>query len=190
MTNRSVTDSEHLSAVSPATRRLFFALWPDEATREQLAHITRKAVRGSGGRPIPVENLHSTLVFLGSVPEDRFTQVAAAAAQLRHAPIELTFDSLEHWSKPRLLCLACSRPPESAPVLAASLAKLLLGQGLTPDPKPYRPHITIARKVVKPHELGSPHPLVWLVDKIALVDSVTAPEGSRYTVLEQWPLRA
>jgi len=69
MTNRSVTDSEHLSAVSPATRRLFFALWPDEATREQLAHITRKAVRGSGGRPIPVENLHSTLVFLGSVPE-------------------------------------------------------------------------------------------------------------------------
>ena len=189
MRARSVTDAVQPSAGSSRTRRLFFAFWPDEATRAQLAHVTRKAVHGSGGRPVAVENLHSTVAFLGSVAEDRLGQVAAAAAGLRHAPLEFTLDSLEHWAKPGLLCLACSRPPDSAGVLAASLAKLLLEQGLTPDPKPYRPHITIARKVLKPHELGAVHPVIWPVDAIALVESVTAPEGPRYTVLEQWPLR-
>lgn len=185
----SPTDAAPPSAQSSTTRRLFFAFWPDEATRAQLVHATRKAVRGSGGRPIPPENLHSTVAFLGSVSEDRFAKVGAVAAGLRHGPVELTLDRLEYWSKPGLLCLACSRPPGSAAAVAASLTKLLLEQGLTPDPKPYRAHITIARKVLKPHELGPVHPLVWLVDAIALVQSVTAPEGSRYTVLEQWPLR-
>jgi 2'-5' RNA ligase len=32
------------------------------------------------------------------------------------------------------------------------------------------------------------HPVEWAVDDFALVESVTAPEGARYSVLERWPL--
>jgi 2'-5' RNA ligase len=174
----------------PVTRRLFFAFWPDDAIRELLAHSTRKAVRSSGGRPVPVENLHSTVVFLGAVPEEHLNRVTAAAGALRSAPVELRFDALEHWVKPAVLCLTSREPLPVASNLAIALSRLLLAQGLTPDPKPYRPHITIARKVVKPHELGPTHPLVWPIDGIALVESVTAPEGPRYTVLQRWPLPA
>jgi len=172
------------------TRRLFFAFWPDEAARSLIARATRKAVRASGGRPVPVENLHSTVIFLGAVPEERLNGVVAAGAELKHEPLQFEFDTLEHWARPAVLCLGCSDPPASAANLAAGLAKLLLAQGLTPDPKPYLPHVTLARKVVKPHELGPMHPLPWLVGEIALVESVTAPEGPRYTVLKQWPLRS
>jgi RNA 2',3'-cyclic 3'-phosphodiesterase len=172
----------------PVTRRLFFAFWPDDSVRTLIAHGTRKAVRGSGGRPVPVENLHSTIVFLGAVPEDHLDRVAAVAQTLKSGPVPLRFDRLEHWVKPAVLSLTSSQPLAAATDLATALARLLLAQGFTPDPKPYRPHITIARKVVKPHELGPTHPIEWPAEGIALVESVTAPEGPRYTVLRRWPL--
>jgi 2'-5' RNA ligase len=181
--------SAETASGKPASRRLFFAFWPDDATRGLIVHATRKAARASGGKPVPVENLHSTLVFLGAVPENRLNQVEAAADELRGAPLEFEFDTLEHWAKPAVLSLICRQPPPAAVELATTLAKLLLAQGFTPDPKPYRPHVTIARKVVKPHDLGRVHPLPWRVDAISLVDSVTAPEGPRYTPLRQWTLR-
>jgi RNA 2',3'-cyclic 3'-phosphodiesterase len=173
----------------PATHRLFFAFWPDDSMREVLAHATRKAARASGGRPVPAENLHSTVAFLGSVPDDRLPSVVIAASELQHAPLLLTFDRLEHWAKPALLCLGCTKSQQSASDLAASLSKLLIGQGLAPDLKPYRPHVTIARKVARPHEIGAVHPIEWCIDQLALVESVTPPGGPRYTVLQQWPLR-
>jgi 2'-5' RNA ligase len=173
----------------PKTRRLFFALWPDEPTRAALAQATRKATRASGGRPIAVANLHSTLAFLGAVPEKRVAEVGSAAAGLDIPPFELVFDRLEHWLKPALLCAICSRPPSAAGELVAGLWKALAKQGFVPDAKPYRPHVTLARKVAKPHEVGEIHPVPWRVDGVALVESVTAPEGSQYTVIESWPLR-
>jgi 2'-5' RNA ligase len=173
----------------PKTRRVFFALWPDEPTRSALAHATRKAVRASGGRPVPVDNLHSTLAFLGSVRAERLSEVSAAASGLDVPPFELVFDRIEHWPKPAILCAGCSRPPPEAGALAASLWKVLARQGFVPDAKPYRPHVTLARKVVKPHGVGDIEPVAWRVDAVALVESVTAPAGSQYTVIEGWPLR-
>ena len=172
----------------PKTRRLFFALWPEDAARERLAHATRKATRASGGRPVPVSNLHSTLAFLGAVPEARLPIVATAAAEVRQSAFRLVFDRLEHWSKPAVLCATCSHATLAAPSLASELWKLLARQGFAPDSKPHRPHVTVARKVVKPHALGDVHPVEWVIDEFALVESVTAPEGARYTVLQRWPL--
>lgn len=172
----------------PRSHRLFFAIWPDEAARAALVHATRKAVRGSGGRPIPVANLHSTLVFLGAVAEEQLPQLTAVAAGLGSPSFELLFDRLEHWPRPAILCAACSQPPPAAVELASTLGKLLLKQGFAPDAKPFRPHVTLARKVMKPHAVGALQPIAWPVNGIALVESVTAPEGSRYTVLGSWPL--
>jgi len=174
----------------PITRRLFFALWPDEPTRAAFAHATRKAAKASGGRAIPVEYLHSTLAFLGSVPAERVAEVAAAAAGLDLPAFKLIFDRLEHWPKPAILCALCSRPPPEAGELAAGLWKALAKQGFVPDARPYRPHVTLARKVAKPHAIGDMHPVAWPVDGVALVESITAPEGSQYTVIERRPLKA
>jgi 2'-5' RNA ligase len=172
-----------------ATRRLFFALWPDETCRTALAHATRKAARASGGRPVTVSNLHSTLAFLGPVAEARHAAAVEIAAQVRQAPFRLVLDRLEHWPRQGLLCMTSTEPPSGAAELAAELWKLLAAQGFVPDFKPYRPHVTIARKVMKPHALGAIHPVEWSVQDFALVESVTAPEGAEYTPLQHWPLR-
>src|SRR5579883_616458 len=67
------------SAPGAPTRRLFFALWPDEAMREAMVQAIREPVRASGGRPVHAGNLHVTLAFLGAVPERRLTELAEAA---------------------------------------------------------------------------------------------------------------
>src|SRR5262245_51632274 len=103
------------------TRRLFFALWPDEPTRAALEQATRKAARASGGRPMSAANLHSTLVFLGSVPEDGLPGLVESVAAVRQARFKLTFDALEHWAKPQVLILRCGNPPAAVAELAGEL---------------------------------------------------------------------
>ena len=51
----------------PDRHRVFFALWPDDATRAAISRATREAVRLSGGRPIAKERLHVTVAFLGEL---------------------------------------------------------------------------------------------------------------------------
>ncbi len=57
--------------------RLFYALWPDDAARAQLAQAAA-ALNVHDGQRVRDENLHLTLVFLGAV--DAECQAAPAAA--------------------------------------------------------------------------------------------------------------
>lgn len=175
-----------MSDTVPLSRRLFFALWPDDATREALAHATRKAVRASGGRPVPVENLHATLLFIGSVPAARTPELEVVAGSVPFAPFSLRFDALDHWQKAGVLCATASQTPPEALKLATALMSNSAKAGFAPDVKPFRAHVTVARKVVKPHALGAITPVDWFVGGFALVESQTLPEGSRYTVVRSW----
>ncbi len=169
------------------SRRLFFALWPDDAGREALAQATRKAVKASGGRPIPAENLHATLLFVGPVPDERVADIEAAASEVTPpASFTLLFDHIDHWRKAGVLVAAASQTPDEARSLASALMTSVARTGITPDVKPFRAHVTVARKVVKPHEVGPMSSVSWSVGGFTLVESQTLPEGSRYTVLRRW----
>ena len=197
------------------TRRLFFALWPDEAMRQAMAQATRKAARASGGRPIPAANLHVTMAFLGSVPEGRLPQlleIARAAASAlagalapemapeahpssttgiadpRDGVLELVFDHLEHWRAAQLLCASPAEPPVRIASLARRLQELLTRGGFAPDLKPFRPHVTVVRKVVRPGPVGRMHAVVWQFAALSLIESRTLPEGAVYSVVESFPL--
>lgn len=172
-----------------ATRRLFFALWPDAATRQALVHATRKAVRHCGGRPVPPGNLHATIAFLGPVPEDRLTAVFAAgeAAAAPGGPLPIRVDGIEVWPKPRVL-VATAPTPAAAVELAERLWEGVEPLGIARDPRPLRIHVTLARKVGKPPPAPGLHPVDWTVGDLALVESVTDPAGARYTPVARWPL--
>jgi 2'-5' RNA ligase len=191
------------------TRRLFFAFWPDEPLRAMLAHATHKAVRSSGGRPVPVHNLHATVLFLGSIVESRVSAVAAigarAAAETAAAYLSgagsaqdtaaiptLAFDRIELWKKAHVLVATTSVSTGAAHLLANAVVGILQREtcqaGFAPDLKPFRAHVTVARKVVRlSHELRMQE-VQWPVTALALVESVTLAEGPLYSVLDSWSL--
>lgn len=173
------------------SRRLFFALWPDEAMRSALAHATRKAVRSSGGRPVPLALLHLTLAFLGSVSERRLAELAGVAHRVRLShpglTLEMRFDRLEHWPGPRVLCALPQQPLTAALRLVTVLQEQLTAAGFSPDIKPFRPHVTVARKVTRPSALQM-HPVDWRFSSFALIESRTLEAGSVYSVVETYAL--
>jgi 2'-5' RNA ligase len=203
--------AEPLGAAPPEpTRRLFFALWPDEAMREALARATREAARASGGRPVPAANLHVTLAFLGSVPERRLPRLAAIARRAGEptraegpAPadgktgLELVFEQLEYWRTAHLLCALPVRPPAPVAALARRLQERLAEDGFAPDRNttqsagfniavPFRPHVTLARKALRPPRSMEMEAVTWSFLELALVESKTLPEGAAYRVLESF----
>ncbi len=190
-----------MSAPAERTRRLFFAFWPDPATREAMHHAARKAVRGSGGRPVAAANLHVTVAFLGSVAEslrpevERVGAAVAAGGLVPESPpaersaaaLDVVFDAVAFWAKPQVLVAVCSEPPPAAAALAARLWAGLRPLPIPPDVRPFKPHVTLARKVRKPAPGLVLKPVSWPVTALTLVESVTDPAGARYEPIARWP---
>jgi 2'-5' RNA ligase len=184
--------------------RLFFALWPDLGMRKALADAAQSAIRqitdaDARVRPVPMANLHLTLVFLGAVPRLRWPAVEEAALRglrlIRNVGerstqrVQVTLDDIEHWHGPQVLCATASEAPAAVVRIVDSLGAALMAEGFAPDLKrPYRAHATLARKVRHAAHLPRIAPQVWTFESVALVESTTRPEGSEYAVVASWPL--
>ncbi len=176
-----------MTAAAVRLHRLFFALWPDEATRKALARSTRALARHCGGRPVPPQNFHITLAFLGNVPDERLDAVRDAAAGCRLEPLTLLLDRVGYFPAPQVLWLGPSQAPGQLAQFAADLTAALTTAGQPPDARPFQPHLTIARKVLSASGLRQPRPVAWPVAGFALVESRTDAEGARYRVLAEFP---
>jgi RNA 2',3'-cyclic 3'-phosphodiesterase len=178
----------------PHTLRLFFALWPSAAERKALAASTAAAVAQVDGQPVPAANLHITLAFLGSVPGRRFVDLVGIGGQGPYSQVGLRFDRLEYWIKPKLLAAMPSEIPAAGGEIVDRLWERLVPLGFERELRPWRPHLTLVRKVrrpppenlrIVPRELASSDPAPW---GLALVESTTDPSGARYKPLAEWPL--
>lgn len=174
--------------------RLFFALWPDAPARARLEQATHAVVQARGGRPVPTEQLHLTLAFLAAVPAARrdellaLAPLAVRAADLADAPLALTLGRLEHWSGPQVLCVLPVHPPAALGALARGVTAALRAAGFAPDLKPFRPHVTVARKVARPSEAVPIAPVRWTFERVALIESRTLERGPVYSVVGTYPL--
>jgi 2'-5' RNA ligase len=155
-----------------------------------MARASFELVRGSGGRPVAPSNLHATLVFLGAVGEINMPAVMVAAEDLAAAPFEILFDRVEHWPRPQVLVTVPASPPPAATALAGDLSARLARGGLKIESRPWRPHVTLARKVTRPASRLTLAPVRWAVTGLSLVESLTGPAGVRYDVVHRWPLAA
>jgi 2'-5' RNA ligase len=178
---------------------LFFALWPAPALQQSLVETTQSVVLAAGGRPVPPENFHVTLAFLGSVPDARISEVAAigvdVASQFAQRRMTVTLDATEYWQKPKVVVATAGLPAaKSAPlanVLAGALKSRLTDAGFAPEETPeFHPHVTLAHKIAHPIQSIGIQPVLWSFTNFALVDSRTEPKGSVYTVLQTFPLGA
>ena len=160
--------------MNTAVQRLFLALWPGDAVRAQLMQV-RDTVPARG-RPVADANLHLTLVFMGSVAVSRRPAVEAAAAGAAAPAFTLELDQVGYWPRARVAWLGSTAPPPALTGLVDCLQTRLAAAGFgDPDPRPYRPHVTLLRHVDK--RLGPPPalqaPVTWPVSSVSLVESVT-----------------
>ena len=171
-----------------SSRRLFFALWPDQGVRRSLDDIARQH-RPSGSRAISPANLHATLVFLGPVDEALLVPIQQAAEYIREESFTLLMQQLQHWRRPQVLCLCSDTVPKPLLNLHHQLRQLLSDIGLETESRKYRPHVTLARKV-RDYDGPAclPQAVDWKVNGFSLVESVSGPQGVEYRVLHRWSL--
>lgn len=171
------------------THRLFFALWPGQSLRSALAGRVESLVPPGLGRPQRPDQLHLTLEFLGAVPATRLQVVRDAAAAVQGEPFDLVLDAVEYWRRPRVLCLVARELPSALAALVQSLRGELASRGFDPERRPYRAHLTLARKVGQPPGLAAVDPVHWSATEFALVESMTERAGSVYRPLGAWSLQ-
>jgi 2'-5' RNA ligase len=189
-------------------RRLFFALWPDPALQADIAATAERIgrTRAIGGRVIPAERLHLTLLFLGEVAPDAEKRLLAAADRVEFRPFDLTLDQAGCFFRSKVFWVGPSAVPGKLAELGQALHGAMAGVGLAPDRKELVPHVTCwrdIRHVIRPVPVD---PMIWPVRRFALVHSVLGKKGTRpfsggkgpgkgtrplfpqYHVVSQWPL--
>ena len=166
--------------------RLFFALWPDDGVRTQLAHWSRELHAVCGGRSMRPENLHLTLAFLGNVEDARVAQVERAADAVAPQSVSLVLDQPGYWKHNRIAWAGASAVPRELEAMVAELRDALTRSGIAFDAKEFVSHVTLLRDARGPNALPALVPIRWNLQGFALVRSVTLPRGSRYEIRKSW----
>lgn len=133
-----------MSAEPSDTPRLFLALWPAPEVRDAVAaHADRWTWPAAARRTRP-ERLHVTLHFLGPVAASRLPRLRQAL-DVPWSGCALGFDHGEVWPGGIAVLEATEVPPPLAR-LHAQLAQRLQELEIGVDARPYRPHVTLARR--------------------------------------------
>lgn len=161
-----------MSAVPSQNLRLFLGLWPAPEVRDAIAaHADRWDWPAAARRTRP-ERLHATLHFLGPVSASRLPQLQRAL-DLPWPGCELQLDQAQVWPGGIAVLEATDVPPPLAR-LHSQLAQRLELLEIVVDARPYRPHVTLARKA-----LGAQPP--------AAFDGLRWQAGSRYVLVQSLP---
>jgi len=165
-------------------KRLFFALWPNNETRKQIDKINQ-SISSEGLKRVKCENLHVTLVFLGNVDAESEAMIRQCMKNISAQPFTIQFDQLSFWRKPRILCLTTQQYDQQLLVLVDALKRELEQCGMVMEDRPYKPHITLARKALRLIDMDI-KPIKWQAHSFCLVESLSAPDGVHYQVLQRW----
>ncbi len=149
----------------------------------------------------PIENLHITTKFIGEWPEERLPELTAALAALPPRPaIDIAIEKLGFFPNPHSprVFWAGVHAADPLPQLARETDAALAALGIAKEQRPYSPHLTLARIKIpgkQPALLQAVAALPSLdfgrftADRFFLYRSRTAPAGSVYTKLAEFPFK-
>jgi RNA 2',3'-cyclic 3'-phosphodiesterase len=166
----------------PATTRLFLALWPDPAVRDELRTWRDLWSWPRGASPVATDKLHLTLHFLGSQPSERLLEFLEGFA-VPFNPFRVELGVPRVWPGGIAVLEPQQAPPELLQ-LHAGIGQALLSLGLTPEARAYRPHVTMSRRANSAAPPTTGPAIAWDVSSYALVES--RPGGGGYTVLAHY----
>ncbi|MBT8147994.1 MAG: RNA 2',3'-cyclic phosphodiesterase [Gammaproteobacteria bacterium] len=179
--------------VAEQRKRLFIgiACQPGRAVQRVLSELrARAADPATGLRPVPAENLHITLKFLGMVPVPEIAMISQIMQQIVSRQRSLTLQLHGFGCFKQALWLGV-KDNEELQHLAAGLDQALGIIGVSRQQNAFVPHLTVARlrpgAKLKLSELQATYgDRTWgelKVDTVTLFESETLPQGARYSRL-------
>lgn len=155
-----------------------------------IAHkIAEFGVKSGLGRPVPQENLHLTLAFLGRPPKDTLTDLHFELEAIRQSSFSVRFSGLNQFGSSLHLTIA---PNSDLSVLHDRVVRCARRCGMDLPHRRFRPHVTVLRGVN-----AIPARSVYLrveqvntmdITHFCLMSSTLHPDGARYECLSVYPL--
>lgn len=167
----------------PRSHRLFLALWPDEPVRRRVARHAKDWVLPADCLRYQPADWHVTLHFLGSVAAGHVPGIADGV-DLAFEPFELVLDQPQLWPR-GLAVLGASKTPTALRSMHTQLGEKLGALEQRVEARPYRPHLTLARRATGATLPTDSRPVAWRVRRYALVVSTGSVE-QRYVVLREY----
>ena len=178
--------------------RTFLALDPPEPMRDALDNLV-EGLRC--GRHVDIDDLHLTLAFMADAPLSALEELNLDLEMLRPGPVPLEIRGLGTFGSehPRLV-YAAAEPHPALLHLQKKLATTIRRAGIDLPATRFVPHVTLARF---PHRMPpedharlarflSAHGRFRLeahvIDTVSLYRSTVTHHGSRYELLESYPL--
>jgi 2'-5' RNA ligase len=168
-----------------STKRLFFALWPDDRQRDRLRDHISPVAKLVEGQHVYRGNWHVTTAFIGDFEERLIPELQARAAEIVVEPFRLRFDRVEFWPRPRVACLIAPVVPPELEQAVVALNSVLANFDVSVEERTYRPHITIVRRAQRfeTQRLAQPAMTEW--SGFELIESVSQPGGAAYRPVKQ-----
>jgi 2'-5' RNA ligase len=168
-----------------ATRRLFFALWPDMRQRDRMRNFISPVARLVEGKATDRHNWHVTLAYIGEFPEARIDELHEARMAVNVEPFRLRFDRLEFWPRPKIAALVAATVPAELEQLMEDLKGRIFAAGVELEQRTYRPHVTVVRNArqFETQRLAQSAVIEW--DSFKLIESISEPGGVIYRPVDQ-----
>ena len=181
----TVQPINHEWNVERMQRRLFFAI-PAQQLSHALQHSQQQLLPEGYLKPVPADNFHLTLHFLGLQDDRILPLLDQAVTQIQSPAFTLQLDQYGLFRHARCLWLGPQHPVPELAMLVEQLSSVLTQLGL-PASTDYRPHITLFRNAITlPNQ---PAPSLQLpVSEFVLYESVSGNNGVQYRPLLHWSL--
>jgi 2'-5' RNA ligase len=176
--------------------RAFLALPVPDATADALVAIQSHI---PVGRPVPEENLHLTLAFLGDVNKAVLADLDEILSSTPLPSATIAFGGLGTFGEmERGLVFAEVRPDPRLAALQSKVARVARMAGADLPRRRFRPHVTLVqsnRQPVGPARdrlaaaLGLPVDIpAFVATELVLNGSTLTPDGARHEALARYPL--
>jgi len=137
----------------------------------------------ANARPVPAENLHITLVFLGWVENDQLDMLRDVMSGISPPDCDLLLDRCGWFRRPRVGWIGSDGVSSEAIQFQQSLDSAIRGLGFELDDRPWKPHVTVYRKMRNSPVMLDFEPIRWKLDSYDLMVSEQRPGGVQYRSL-------
>ena len=185
--------------------RSFLAVDLPPAVKDRLAEIINRLKPGTMGiKWVNPDQVHLTLKFFGSIPQEKVDRIAAAVFETVGTcrPFDLYLQGVGGFPnirRPRVIWAGLGGNLEALKNLFLGLEEAFFGIGIPRETRPFHPHLTLGRnKTGQPNEklflrlsnYAEPASEPFVVRELQLFKSELKPGGPIYSILKTFQLAA